>query len=72
MDRAQALKIASSARKAAREAGQVGAIGIAASVEHHLAEASVAWRADGFDNLTSAECRSDERLADRILLAVSA
>lgn len=72
MDRAQALKIATAARKAARDAGQPDAIGIAASVEHGLTQAGVTWGASDFDALTPAECRSDERLADRIQRAISA
>lgn len=67
--RKQALHIATGARKAAREAGQPDAIGIAAAVEYRLSEAGIAWGASDFDSLTPAECRSDERLADRILRA---
>lgn len=69
MDRKQALKIATAARKAAREAGTPDAIGIASAVEYRLAEAGINWGASDFDNLTADECRSNERLADRIMRA---
>lgn len=72
MDAAHALRIAKAARKAARESGQPDAIGIASAVEYRLTEAGIRWGASDFDDLTPAECRSDERLADRIVRAVSA
>ncbi len=66
MDRKQAVKIATEARKVARNSGQPDAICIAAHAEYLLTEAGFDWPADAFDTLTPAECRSDERLADRI------